>query len=264
MLGGKTMYFDPYQVLGITRNASDEEIKKAYRALSRKYHPDANINNPNKAQAEEKFKQVQQAYDQVMKERSGDYARMGGASSGRQGYGGYGSYNSGQSYGGYGGYSSGESYGGYGSSQNYGGWGSFGQWGYSGRQQNVDDSYEEATIQMQAARNYINAGHYEEALHVLSEIRERTARWYFFSAVANAGAGNKANALNYAKQAVEMEPGNTEYCNFLDRLQYGGSWYQNFGEEYGYGRAASGAGNICLKLWLAQMIMNCLCRCGIP
>ena len=55
------MVYDPYQVLGISRGASDEEIKKAYRNLSRKYHPDANINNPNKAAAEEKFKQVQQA-----------------------------------------------------------------------------------------------------------------------------------------------------------------------------------------------------------
>ena len=60
---------DPYQVLGVSRSASDDEIKKAYRSLSRKYHPDANINNPNKDQAEEKFKQVQQAYDQIMKEK---------------------------------------------------------------------------------------------------------------------------------------------------------------------------------------------------
>ena len=48
--------FDPYSVLGISRDASDEEIKKAYRKLSRKYHPDANINNPNKAQAERNLK----------------------------------------------------------------------------------------------------------------------------------------------------------------------------------------------------------------
>ena len=51
---------DPYQVLGVTRGASDEEIKKAYRNLSRKYHPDANVNNPNREQAEERFKEVQQ------------------------------------------------------------------------------------------------------------------------------------------------------------------------------------------------------------
>ena len=60
---------DPYSILGVDRNASDDEIKKAYRKLSRKYHPDANINNPNKEQAEEKFKQVQQAYEQIMREK---------------------------------------------------------------------------------------------------------------------------------------------------------------------------------------------------
>ena len=60
---------DPYSVLGVPRSASDEEIKKAYRTLSRKYHPDANINNPNKDRAEEMFKQVQQAYSQIMKEK---------------------------------------------------------------------------------------------------------------------------------------------------------------------------------------------------
>ena len=69
---------DPYSVLGVSRNATDEEIKKAYRKLSRKYHPDANINNPNKDQAEEKFKEVQQAYEQIMRER--EYGSSGGSS----------------------------------------------------------------------------------------------------------------------------------------------------------------------------------------
>ena len=72
--------FDPYSVLGVSRDASDEEIKKAYRKLSRKYHPDANINNPNKEQAEEKFKEVQQAYEQIMKEKEygSSYGNAGG------------------------------------------------------------------------------------------------------------------------------------------------------------------------------------------
>ena len=49
---------DPYKVLGISSDATDEEVKKAYRELSRKYHPDANANNPLKDLAEEKFKEV--------------------------------------------------------------------------------------------------------------------------------------------------------------------------------------------------------------
>ena len=39
---------DPYSILGISRDASDDEVKKAYRKLSRQYHPDANIDNPNR------------------------------------------------------------------------------------------------------------------------------------------------------------------------------------------------------------------------
>ena len=87
---------DPYIVLGVDRHASEDEIKKAYRNLSRKYHPDANINNPNKAQAEERFKEVQQAYDAIMKER------QQGASFGYGSSSSYGSYgNSGGGYGGF-------------------------------------------------------------------------------------------------------------------------------------------------------------------
>lgn len=76
---------DPYKVLGVSRDASMDEIKKAYRNLSRKYHPDANINNPNKEKAEEMFKLVQQAYEQIVDERergssSGSYGGFGGRS----------------------------------------------------------------------------------------------------------------------------------------------------------------------------------------
>ena len=92
---------DPYTVLGVSRNATEEEIKKAYKTLSRKYHPDANINNPNKDQAEEMFKEIQQAYQQIMKERTGGGSSYGyGGSQGSYGSG-SGSYGGGQQ-GGYG------------------------------------------------------------------------------------------------------------------------------------------------------------------
>lgn len=53
---------DPYTVLGVDRNASEEEIKKAYRNLAKKYHPDANPDNP---EAAEKMKEINAAYDQI-------------------------------------------------------------------------------------------------------------------------------------------------------------------------------------------------------
>ena len=59
-----------YKILGVSRTASPEEISAAKNRLAKKYHPDANINNPNKAQAEEKFKEIQAAYQQIMKERT--------------------------------------------------------------------------------------------------------------------------------------------------------------------------------------------------
>ena len=56
---------DPYQILGISPNASDDEVKHAYRTLSKKYHPDANINSVHQAEYTEKFKQVQNAYKTI-------------------------------------------------------------------------------------------------------------------------------------------------------------------------------------------------------
>ena len=81
---------DPYSILGVSQSASDDDIKKAYRSLSRKYHPDANINNPNKDQAEAKFKEVQQAYQQIMKEREYGTSNASGNHGSSGGYGNYG------------------------------------------------------------------------------------------------------------------------------------------------------------------------------
>ncbi len=197
---------DPYQVLGVTRTASDEEIKKAYRALSRRYHPDANVNNPNKAAAEEKFKEVQQAYDAIMKEKQqGSF------------YGGY--RNAGRTAG-----------------------------------SQAGDS-----IQMQAAANYIANRCYAEALHVLNAVpvQERRARWFYYSAVANQGTGNNITAKEQAERAVEMEPSNMEYRQFLQYLEFGGTWYANMGR--GYERPYASSGNWCLSMLFLNLLCNCCC-----
>ena len=72
---------DPYEVLGIQRGASDEEIKKAYRAKCKRWHPDLNPNDPT---AEEHFKEVQAAYDAITKGETQQQA--GGYGYGQQGY----------------------------------------------------------------------------------------------------------------------------------------------------------------------------------
>lgn len=77
---------NPYEVLGVPQNASDDEIKRAYRELTRKYHPDANVNNPLADLAEEKFKEVQEAYDEIMRQR--EQGASGSYSYNSSGYGG--------------------------------------------------------------------------------------------------------------------------------------------------------------------------------
>ena len=80
---------DPYEVLGVPHGASDEEIKKAYRELARKYHPDNYANNPLADLAQEKMKEINEAYDALTK---------GGAQSGPQSYTGQPGYSGQQSY----------------------------------------------------------------------------------------------------------------------------------------------------------------------
>jgi len=63
---------DPYSILGVSNDATDEEVKNAYRSLARKYHPDNyGDDNPLKELANEKMQEVNEAYDRIQKMRSG-------------------------------------------------------------------------------------------------------------------------------------------------------------------------------------------------
>lgn len=249
---------DPYQVLGVSRSATEEEIKKAYKALSRKYHPDANINNPNKDAAEEQFKEIQQAYQQIMKERTEGYSYQGTGSYGN-GYG-----NGGYSSGGYqrGSYQSGGSgtggyYGGFGDFEDFfGSFGGFGNTYGSGRTGYEEDGY------LRAAGNYIRNGYYKEARNVLDGMdqSQRGARWFYYSALAHAGVGNQVSALEHARKASAMEPSNREYSNLVYQFENGGSWYRQ--RQYTYGQPYVGGNNLCLKLCIANFICNLCCGGG--
>lgn len=70
---------DPYAVLGVSSSASDDEVKRAYRDLVKKYHPDNYVNNPLADLAEAKMKEVNEAYDAIVKARTqGGYQSAGG------------------------------------------------------------------------------------------------------------------------------------------------------------------------------------------
>ena len=213
---------DPYKVLGVSYNASDDEIKKAYRSLSRKYHPDANVGNPNQKEYEEKFKEVQQAYNMIMDQRQGKGQPQQSGSDDFWGFGGQG----------------------------------FGGQGFGQRQtETKDDQY------LRSAANYIQNGYYREGLNVLEQVQDRSGQWYYYSAFANYKVGNNAIAIDHARTACAFEPDNFYYANLLQRLQGGETRYQQRSAQYG-GNPSMAGSNYCGQLCGTCLVLNLCCGGG--
>lgn len=238
---------DPYKVLGVAYDATEDEIKKAYRALSRKYHPDANVGKPNQKELEEKFKEVQQAYSMIMDQRQGK-------NQAQQGYG-YGAQGKGQSGQGFGG--QGDPFGGFG----FGGFGFGGFGAYAGSQaESKDEQY------LRAALNYIQNGYYREGLNVLEQVEDRRGSWYYYSAIANYKVGNNAIALDHAKTACAFEPDNPYYRSLLNQLQGGENRYQQRSARYGGNPSMQGS-NYCGQICGTMLCASLCCsggRLGLP
>ena len=204
---------DPYRVLGVSPQATDDEVKKAYRALAKKYHPDVNNGSPD---AEARMKEVNEAYSTIMKWR-----REGAGASGYAGH----------------------------------------EGNYGGRQGYAGGTYSSANPHMQAARNYIRSGHFQEAMRVLESIMERNAEWYYLCGEASLGLGNRVAALNYARQAVSMNPNNFEYRALLSRLEGGAQYYQTNTEDRGFSMPTVLCGSPLLGCCALNLLCNCLCNC---
>lgn len=224
------MISDPYKVLGVSSTDSIEEITKAYRKLAKKYHPDVNFGNE---EAAKKMSEINAAYDQI---KSGNTSQ-----SGNRGYAGQSSYGNPNN-------SSGE----YNPFEGFDPFGGFDPFAGSYRQRRESSEFD-------PVKNYLRAGHFAEALNVLSNISNKSAEWYYYSAIANYGLDNKITALNHAKTAVQMEPNNPEYQRILNQIQSGGKVYQQYSQNYGM--PIINLNTLCFGLCFAKMCCGPFCGC---
>lgn len=270
------MVSDPYQVLGVSRDASKEEIKKAYRKKAKEYHPDQHPNDPV---ANEKMQEINEAYDMLSNpEKYQNRAGYGAGYSGGYGAGygaGYGTQNR-SSYGGYQGgpyqrntyegntgqRNHGQGYGNYGGYGDFWGFGFEDMFGYGTRTQPLQKPTRQPgdTEELKKAIDFIYMERYDYANQVLNQIvsSQRNARWHYLSALANHGLGNQIRALEEIQKAVQMEPNNQVYVQAYSSMRRTGTEYQSAGQDFQ--KAAEGMQKYCMSLCLMQFFCM-FCRC---
>lgn len=247
---------DPYEVLGVSRNATKDEIKMSYRQLAKKYHPD--LNNGS-AEAEKKMKELNEAYAILVK---GGTSSQSNNTQQQQGYQNPYGHQGNSSYGGQTG--TGDPF-----EDFFGGFSSFG--GYSnqhrsyGGQANHGANRSESTPELSAVQSAVLSRNYSRAKYLLEGITRRTGAWYYWSSLVNLGLGQRMAALTDARTAVKMEPNNADFQELLNDLQAGGRSYQQQSTSFGNISNLICA-NPCASLCFANMFCNCCCnfsRCYI-
>ena len=140
------------------------------------------------------------------------------------------------------------------------------QYGYGGfdgqgAQSSSYGGYEQTqeSNEMRAAANYINSRHFAEAMHVLNSMPDaaRNGRWYYYAAIASEGLGNMVDAKEFARRAVALEPGNFQYRQYQQHLEYGSDWYETRGSAYE--RPYAGVTRWCFNMFLLNIFCNLCC-----
>ena len=242
------MIDDPYRVLGVSRNASKEEIKKAYRQKAKLYHPDLHPDDPD---AGDKMNEINEAYDMLMNPEK--YRRA-------QSFGG--SYGAGQSssYGGSGYGNGGYGYGGSGSGGPYGGF-SFDDlfgFGFAGSIP-MPEILSGDSPAVKSAVMSIRSSDYRSAINILINIPEasRGARWYYLMGISNYGTGNLIQATQYMNQAASMDPQNPLYRQILSQMTRSSGAYQENGR--GFNMEVMDMRRLCMGLCFGQLLCS-FCR----